>query len=278
MISEIFLFISSIFAFSISSVVGGGASLILIPCLALHLPVSEIPSALVIGTFTSSLSRCFFLFQDIRWKVVFNFLPAALPAVFLGTWLLKYVDPLIISWVCSIFLLSNFFLLIGKKSIESNSTKQMSKAKVILIGFLAGLVSGITGAVGLIFNGFYLKSGLSKSEIVATRAANEILLHVVKLYLYFKLGLFSANSLSLGAVIAIAAIVSTCTIKAILPYFKEATFRKIGYSTMAFSGLFLFFNTSSTIIADKSPAVKLVSVENGVETKLKQLLRENFPT
>jgi uncharacterized membrane protein YfcA len=50
------------------------------------------------------------------------------------------------------------------KKIKANETNEKASPKYVLaiIGFLAGFVSGITGAVGLLFNRFYLKFGLKR--------------------------------------------------------------------------------------------------------------------
>nr|WP_262483889.1 TSUP family transporter [Chryseobacterium sp. ERMR1:04] len=95
-----------------------------------------------------------------------------------------------------------------------------------IIGFCAGFVSGITGAIGLLFNRFYLRFGLKKEEIVATRAANEVFLHLIKLIIYISLGLYSNTALWLGLTIAAATIISSYTVKYILPYLSEFLFKK----------------------------------------------------
>ncbi|MEL4403043.1 hypothetical protein AAEJ42_22690, partial [Shewanella algae] len=83
------------------------------------------------------------------------------------------------------------------------------KFMLAVVGFFAGFISGITGAIGLLFNRFYLRYGLTKEEIVATRAANEIFLHTIKLIIYIILGLYSGNAIWLGVAIAVASIVSS---------------------------------------------------------------------
>lgn len=270
MLSLTVIFLFSLISFGLSNIVGGGASIILIPVLAKYLPIAEVPSALVVGTFSSSLSRSYAYFEKINWRLVSLFVPAALPAVALGAYLLAYVDPLIISWICGLFLISNIPLFFRKNSNELNLTfSPVSKRSVIGIAVLAGLISGITGAVGLIFNGFYLKCGLSKEEIIATRAANEILLHLVKLIFYINLGLFSQASITIGILIAIAAMLSISIMRVVLPLLSANVFKKIGYGAMACSGVLLLVQTSTTILSEREPAVKLVSVDDGVEAKFR---------
>ena len=125
--------------------------------------------------------------------------------------------------------------------------KPYPKYILALVGFFAGFISGITGAIGLLFNRFYLRYGLTKEEIVATRAANEIFLHAIKLGVYLTLGLYSKTAFWLGIAIALGAVISSATIKFILPYLSELVFRKIGYISMVVSGIALLLTTSTAI-------------------------------
>ena len=79
-----------------------------------------------------------------------------------------------------IFLISNLPF-VFRKPKEVKFKGRQSNLLLMIIGFLAGALSGLTGAVGLLFNKFYLRHGLTKDQIIATRAANEITLHLIKI-------------------------------------------------------------------------------------------------
>lgn len=242
------LFAGTILAFWVSAICGGGASLILIPILNLLLPASLVPFSLTIGTFTSSASRIAVFRQHISWKIFLWFVPFSIPAVLLGAYLIKYVNPNYLQLIVAFFLIANLPQLFASKNKIEETEKEYPKSALALIGFSAGFISGITGAVGLLFNRFYLKFGLTKEEIVATRAANEVFLHLIKLIIYISLGLYSGAALWLGIAIAAAAVVSSYTVKYILPHLSENLFRKIGYGAMVVSGITLFTGTSGKII------------------------------
>lgn len=242
------LFLATILAFWISAICGGGASLILVPLLNWLLPTSVVPFSLTIGTFTSSASRIIVFKKDICWKIFFWFVPFSIPAVLLGAWLIKYVNPLYLQLIVGLFLLANLPELFRTKKQQRQEEKPYPKFVLAIVGFFAGFISGITGAIGLLFNRFYLRYGLTKEEIVATRAANEIFLHSIKLIIYLILGLYSSSALWLGLTIAIASIISSYTVKFILPYISEFLFRKIGYGAMVVSGIFLLVGTTQNII------------------------------
>ncbi|WP_343631833.1 sulfite exporter TauE/SafE family protein [Fluviicola sp.] len=248
----IILFILSFLAFSISAICGGGAGLMLIPVLGQLLSVSQVPAALSIGTFSSSASRLLVFRKNIRWSIVTYFVPAALPAVWLGALLLKYVNPAYLEIVLGVFLVSNLFFLVRKQQTSGKEQKP-TVFKLFSIGFLAGFLSGLTGAVGLLFNRFYLRYGLTKEEIVATRAANEIVLHLFKIVLYGLFGLISTKVILIGLVVAVSAILSSIAMKWVLPRLSEVSFRKIGYSAMVLSGVVMLLQSGQDLFSEKQP-------------------------
>jgi uncharacterized membrane protein YfcA len=164
-IEVVLLFFGTIFAFWLSAICGGGASLILIPILNLLLPASVVPFSLTVGTFTSSVSRIAVFKKHVNWRIFFWFVPFSIPAVLIGAYLIKYINPNYLQLIVAFFLIANIPQLF--KKIKANETNEKASPKYVLaiIGFLAGFVSGITGAVGLLFNRFYLKFGLKKKKL-----------------------------------------------------------------------------------------------------------------
>lgn len=261
------IFIASFLAFSISAICGGGAGLMLIPILGSLLPVNQVPAALSIGTFTSSASRLVVFKKNICWPIVKYFVPAALPAVWLGACLLQFVTPVYLELAMGVFLVSNVFFLF-KKNKASKQTKKPSNFILATVGFSAGFLSGLTGAVGLLFNGFYLQYGLTKEEVVATRAANEIILHLVKIVLYFMFGLIVMKVIYIGIVVAVSAVLSTWAMKWVLPKFSDGLFKKTGYFAMVFSGLFMLSKASAEVLDMHNGKIEFSRKEKGLNAQL----------
>jgi uncharacterized protein len=126
----------------------------------------------------------------------------------------------------------------------------------------------LTGAVGLLFNRFYLRYGLTKEEIVATRAANEIILHLVKIVLYSLFGLITSKVLSIGIVVALSAILSSWAMKYILPKLNEASFKRIGYISMVLSGFVMLSQSGSDLFTDNKGTFDTDLITKGLESKL----------
>ncbi|MDO4230132.1 MAG: sulfite exporter TauE/SafE family protein [Capnocytophaga sp.] len=238
----ILVFVVSFIAFSISAICGGGAGLMLIPVLGRVLPITQVPAALSVGTATSSVSRIAIFWKNIKWSITVFFLPAALPAAWLGTWMLTYINPIWVELLMALFLIANLPLVFKKNTkISNDEIKKLPSWTLFLIGAMAGFISGVTGAVGLLFNRFYLRYGLTNNEVVATRAANEVLLHIVKLILYIQFGLFTIKVLQIGIAVALAALLSSFFMKIILPKISAKWFQKVGYLAMVISGFIMLF-------------------------------------
>ena len=215
----------------------------------------------------SSSSRIVAFWSRIRWEVVAWFVSPSLPAVWLGARLLSFVKPLYLELLMGLFLMANL-LLIFRPTVELENTYPLPKGYLALVGAAAGFVSGLTGAVGLLFNRLYLRYGLQKEEIVATRAANEVLLHLVKLVLYASFGLLTGKVLAFGVVIAVAAILSFWGMKWLLPRLSESLFRRVGYPAMIVSGLSLLTEAGAQVVAKDSVALNYAPLSTGMETQL----------
>lgn len=271
----IIIFICTFIAFALSAISGGGAGLLLIPLLGQFLHITQVPATLSIGTASSSISRLIFFYKNINWKIVKFFLPTALPAAWLGTWLLAYINPLWVELAMAVFLIANLPQIFKKQNKEKNENSQLPNWILLLIGLCAGFISGITGAVGMLFNRFYLKYGLTNNEVVATRAANEILLHIVKIILYIQFGLFSSVVLKIGVVVAVAAILSSWVMKKILPKISIAAFHKVGFSAMVISGFVMLFGFFNKVREEKNATLYTTLRNNGFNSNL-TWLEDNY--
>lgn len=237
---------ASILAFGMSAVSGGGAGLILMPLLGLVLPALQVPAALSIGTAASSAARIASFRKAIRWDIVRHFAPTALPFAALGAWALSRMTPVYLSLLLGLFLMGNLPLLF-RKPPTLTAIKPIRPIWLHVLGGAAGFISGFSGAVGLVFNGFYHRLGLRKEEIVATRAANEITLHLLKIILYAAFGLFSTKAIVTGTTVALAAILSSILMRYLLPHLHDHLFRSIGHAAMVAAGFAMVIVSSSQI-------------------------------
>lgn len=244
----VLIFVAAFLAFVVSAVAGGGAGLVLVPLLRLILPVASIPGALSIGTAASSVSRILLFRHRIRWDVVRRFVPTALPAAALGAWLLTRFQAAYVEFLLGCFLVLNLPALF-RRMPPPGTEVPMSLGRLPLLGCVAGILSGFTGAVGVVFNRAYYRMGLDKDEIVATRATNEVLLHLLKIALYAAFGLLPRSALVAGGLVATAAVLASFASRRVLSLMRESLFRRAGLLAMVGSGVVMFCLSGSQIMA-----------------------------
>jgi uncharacterized membrane protein YfcA len=261
------LFICTVAAFAVSAVSGGGAGLVLMPVLRMGLGMEQVPVALSLGSAASSIARIGAFCRHIEWRIVRWFVPCSLPGALMGAWLLQYVSPAYAQWMVGLFLVANFPML-WRKPQRGVAQRAPARPLLVCVGVLAGAVSGFTGAVGLLFNGFYLRYGLSKEHLVATRAANEIALHGVKLAIYAYFGLVTGESLVAGGVLGAGAIAATLGVRCVLPLISESVFRRVGYASMVIAGTAMLLGAGSELVARHGLAVEPRRVHGGVDARI----------
>lgn len=261
------IFLVAVAAFCVSAVAGGGAGLVLVPLLRLLLPMEQVPAALSIGTATGSAARIHAFRSAIRWDVVRWFVPAALPTAAMGAWALSRFEPAYVELLIGLFLLANLPALLSRRTIAV-ADRPAERGRLLLLGAAAGLISGFTGAVGLLFNRAYQRMGLGKEETVATRAANEVLVHLLKIAIYGALGLIDGATLATGVMVSAAAVVAARTMRRVLPLVNETTFRLLSDLAMVAAGAAMFLMSSGQVLAIHRTWVSAVSLGGDREFQL----------
>lgn len=260
------IFLTATFAFTLSAIAGGGASLLVVPLLSQVVPIRSVPAALSIGTAMSSVSRIIAFRKHIRWDIALYFVPAAIPMALVGAALLRFINPAYVQLVMALFLVSNLPQMFKKQA--EPELRPVSRTALLAIGATAGLLSGLTGAVGVLFNRFYLNYGLSKEEIVATRATNEVLVHVAKLVAYGYIGLLNRDVAQVGALVGAAAVLSAWLLPKLLRRVSRKVFANIGYAAMFASGLFLLSTSASAVQQAEKLGAAFDLFVSGAEAKL----------
>ena len=126
---------------------------------------------------------------------------------------------------------------------------QLKAWHIMPAGFLKAYVSGLVGTTGPVLNPFYLRYGLVKEKMLATKAAHMTIIHVFKLITYGLLAAVSKEQIVAGLAIGLAAIPANLVGKYILSRMSPQQFRQVvlvfmlvGGSWMLWQQRALFFN------------------------------------
>lgn len=105
------------------------------------------------------------------------------------------------------------------------------------LSFINAIGSGLIGSTGPVMNPLYLNYGLEKEAMVATKAFNKAVLHLVKLTAYAAFGSLSSDYLAYGLVIGLGAIPANWLGKMVLAKMSAQQFRQLVFAFVAVSGV-----------------------------------------
>jgi uncharacterized protein len=250
-VGVLLFFLISLLSFFQSTLSGGGASLLLMPLIAIILSGKFVAPIMTIGTSITGVSRIWMFRHHIDWGLVkWYILPSSI-AAFLGAYTLILVA---VEWiqvligfflVVSIFQFRDKFLPKRFLSIEKDTTglkeQEISKLSFIVIGTFVAFLSGLIGGVGPLMNGVYIKYGLNKERLLGTRTANEIFIHLVKLATYFSLGDYPFVVVFTGVIVGISGILGSYLAKSVLKKISSDWFTRIVLLTMVTSGIIMLW-------------------------------------
>jgi len=239
------LFIAGVITFSISTISGGGGSLMLVPLLNLIVGTTKTAPIINLGAFISRPSRIILFWKNIVWKVFWYYVPSAILGAFLAAWFFSEIK---INWlqiIVALFLISTIFQYrFGKK-------ERSFKAPLwyfIPLGFLVSIIGTFTGGMGPILNPFYLNSGITKEALVGTKAANSFFLGIAQVSSYTFFGLLNTELWIYGISLGIGATFGNLIGKRLLANMSSMLFRKLVIIIMVFSGVLLLIKAISSLI------------------------------
>lgn len=221
----ILAFASSI-AWFISSLLGGGSPLILIPLISLLLSTGAIAPVITTGMLCGNAQRVGLYRQYIEWRLVAWCLPSAAVGAVLGAFVVSRTRIEWLSVLLAGFLLVSVFGLL--RSGRSPSPGLSVRAWYFLpMGFGDAFCSGLIGSTGPVLQPLYLGYGLTKEQLLATKSFNVLGIHIIKLIAYSTFGVLSWSDLGYGVVIGLAALPGNFLGRRVLQQMSEQQFRRL---------------------------------------------------
>jgi uncharacterized membrane protein YfcA len=239
------LFTASFVAWFLSMLAGGGSPFILIPLISLWIGVQAVAPVITTGLLVGNTQRSLFFWHDIDWTVTAWYVPGAVVGALIGCYGLSQIH------------VEGFQALIGvglvimaiSHMLGRKETQQTVKAWTFLpASFFNAIGSGLIGSTGPIMNPMYLNYGLEKEAMIATKALNKTVLHIVKLTAYLFLGNLSLEYLAYGLVIGMAAVPANWLGKQVLAQMSAQQFRQLVFTFVAFSGIVMVWQQRASFL------------------------------
>jgi len=239
------IFIAGLVSFSISTISGGGGALMLIPFLNFLIGTTNTAPIINLGAFISRPSRIIIFWKNIVWKVFWYYVPSAILGAVIAAYFFSSIK---IAWLqifVALFLISTLFQYrFGKKK----SSFPVKLWHFIPLGFIVSIVGTFTGGIGPVLNPFYLNAGITKEELVGTKAANSFFLGIAQISSYTFFGLLTTELWIYGIALGIGATFGNLIGKKLLFKMKNSTFRKLAIIIMVLSGFLLLVKAVSSIL------------------------------
>ncbi|MGK7876105.1 MAG: sulfite exporter TauE/SafE family protein [Xenococcaceae cyanobacterium] len=232
------LTLASFASWFVSTLGGGGTPLLLIPAIGLFLGSPAVPPVLTTGMLLGHPQRVFLYWRDIDWRVMWWYLPGAVIGAGLGAFVFTQIQLEWLPILLALFLICSTF----SYGLGGNKESFQVRAWYFLpAGFIYAFLSGLVGSTGPLLNPFYLNYGLVKEQMIATKSANMVVVHVAKIIIYASFGALTLPYLVYGSLIGIAAFPGNWIGQMALKKVSEQRFQQLVVVFVAFSGMLILW-------------------------------------
>jgi uncharacterized membrane protein YfcA len=218
----------------ISGILGMAGGITLLGVMAALLPAPVVVPLHGVVQLGSNGTRALAFLRHVRWWVVAWFAPALIVGTAASTRLyaggeLAWLKPVIGGYLL-------FFVVWRRKAPVIKAPPAWSYGA---LGLLAGFVALYVGATGPLLAPFFLREDFAKEEIIGTKAACQILVHLAKLPAFLALGFAYQEHLPLLGLLLVAVVCGTLIGKRILQRMKTDTFVMLFEGVLVLLGLLL---------------------------------------
>ncbi|TFH22299.1 MAG: sulfite exporter TauE/SafE family protein [Myxococcales bacterium] len=225
-------FLTSVF----SAVVGMGGGVTLLAVMAALMPAAEVVPLHGVVQLASNGTRTLLLLRRVHLRILLYYLVPAAVGVALGARLytgseLGWFRPAVGAFVLGYLALQWWTPQLGRLPLWTFAP----------LGLPVGALASLIGATGPIIAPFFLRDDLDGEQIVATKAAIQIVTHVTKIPAFAMLGFDYTGRLWLLAPLVLAAVVGTFAGRRWLRRLSEEAFRRLFVAVLTAIALGLIF-------------------------------------
>ncbi|MCB1616036.1 MAG: sulfite exporter TauE/SafE family protein [Pseudomonadales bacterium] len=242
----LFVFLSGALAWFFSTLVTGGAATLLLPVLGLVLGAQLVPPVLTVASLIANPSRVALFSAHVDWHILRYLLPGTLIGAVSGGWAFTLLEARWLELLVGLFLVST---VLQYRFNQSARPFTMKTVWFFPLGLVVAGISGVIGAVGPVFNPFFLNHGTSKEALVATKSVNSLAMQVFKLMTYGSLGIINTRILGWGVLLGLGAVCGIFLARKHLVDMSDDRFRQLLYWFMPASGLLMLWKSAQSFFS-----------------------------
>ncbi|MBR8826295.1 MAG: sulfite exporter TauE/SafE family protein [Gomphosphaeria aponina SAG 52.96 = DSM 107014] len=239
------LALASSISWFLSTLAGGGSPLILIPVIGLCLGAAAVPPVVTTGMLLGNIQRVWIYWRYIDWQVMWWYLPGSIVGAVLGAFVFTQTN---IKWLP---VLLGIFLILSTLSYGVGKNKPSFKVSAwyfLPAALIYAFLSGIIGSTGPMLNPLYFNYGMVKEDMIATKAANVVVVHIAKMIAYAAFGALTPAYLFYGIIIGIAAFPGNWVGQIVLEKISKERFRQLVVVFVAFSGMLMLWEQRALFV------------------------------
>jgi len=199
----------------------GGVTLLTVMLLYLE-PLTAIPLHGVVQLLSNG-SRTWIQRAHVRRAFVWRYALPLLPMGFVGLAIAQQLPDAALKVAIAVFVLVATWAP-GRLLLGTHPEQIDAGRRFLLLGGVVGVLNVSIGAVGPLIAPFYLNLGLSRFELVGTKAASQTLAHLAKLAVFGAVGFAFAEWWPLLAALGVAVVLGTALGSRLLHRVSEPAF------------------------------------------------------
>ena len=220
----------------ISGVIGMGGGVLLLSLMTFFLPLQVIVPVHGVVQLVSNISRSWYLKKDVLWSFVTPFLFGAPIGLAISYQLIKVIT----NEAYLYLILGCFIQYIIFKPKHLPEFRLQTKGWFAL-GIASGIQGPLIGVTGPLLAPFFIRSDIKKENIVATKAAQQIITHLFKIPLFISLSFDFSKYINMMSSMSIAALVGTFFGIKLLGKINKSHFQLLFKVVLFFTSLRLFY-------------------------------------
>jgi uncharacterized membrane protein YfcA len=219
----------------------------MIPLIGFFLGSAAIAPVITTVMLCGHPQRLWLYWRYVDWKTMAWYLPGAIVGALLGAIAYTRIQ---LEWLP---ILLAVFLIVS--TISYNWSEDSVKPAFTVYpwyflpsGFVFAFLSGIIGSTGPLLNPLYINYGLVKEDLIGTKSAHLIVVHIVKIITYGVYGVLNPIYLGYGLLMGMAAFPGNWLGRKILTQISEQNFQKLLVSFVFLTSLFIFWEQRSLLV------------------------------
>jgi len=221
----------------VSGIVGTGATVILLPVLALSFgPKSAIPIMAIVALM-SNFAKILSWWKEIDWRACGAYALGGVPGAALGARTMLLLP----SHTVDIALGTFFLVMIPGRRWLAARNYRIGPLVMIPAGFFIGFLTGIVVSTGPISVPVFTSYGLVKGAFIATEAAASLALYISKAITFRSFGALPTDVIVQGLIIGSSVMAGTYLAKRLVERLSITTFQYLLDVVMLVSGIALLW-------------------------------------